>query len=327
MMRRRAALAAALALSFLLAPLAAEAQPPAKVPRIGYLSLAPGPSPRSVALLQGLRDLGYAEGKNITIEYRWGQGNLDRLRDLAAELVRVKVDVIVTGGSIATRAAKEATHNIPIVMAFEADPVGEGFVASLARPGGNITGLTNLSAELSGKRLELLKETVPGVSRVAVLSSRTHPGTAPASREIQEAARSLGVQLEFHEVRGPEDFEGAFRAAARGRANALAVLQNPVSLFHRTRLVGLAAKNRLPAIYFERVFVEAGGLMSYAASDRDLHRRAAVYVDKILKGTKPADLPVEQPTRFELIVNLKTAKALGLTFPPSIMVRADQVIQ
>jgi putative ABC transport system substrate-binding protein len=268
-------------LGLLAAPLAAEGQPAGKGYRVGYMSLAPGLSPRSEAFRQGLRDLGYVEGQNITIEYRWAQGKPTRLRDLAAELVRLKVDVIVTGGPTATRAAKEATNTIPIVMGFDADPVEAEFVTSLARPGGNITG----------------------------------------------TALALRVQLQFLEVQGLDDFEGAFRAARRERADALIMLPDYFMLFFQKRLVELAAKDRLPAIHWDRGLAEAGGLMAYGASDRDLHRRADAYVDKILKGAKPGDLPVEQPTKFELIINRKTAKALGLTIPQSLLLRADEIIE
>jgi putative ABC transport system substrate-binding protein len=316
-----------LVLGLLAAPLAVEAQPAGKVYRVGYMSLAPGLSPRSEAFRQGLRDLGYVEGQNITIEYRWAQGKPARLRDLAAELVRLKVDVIVTGGPTATRAAKEATNTIPIVMGFDADPVEAGFVTSLARPGGNITGTAILSPELSAKRLELLKEASPGIFRVAVFSNPAEPVTPLNLRATQVAALALRVQLQFLEVQGLDDFEGAFRAARRERADALIMLPDYFMLFFQKRLVELAAKDRLPAIHWDRGFAEAGGLMAYGASDRDLHRRAAAYVDKILKGAKPGDLPVEQPTKFELIINRKTAKALGLTIPQSLLLRADEIIE
>jgi len=305
---------------------AAEAQP-TKMPRIGYLSLAPGPSPRSEALQQGLRELGYEEGRNIAMEYRWAEGNFDRAREAGVELARLKVDVIVTGGPQTTRAAKEATTTIPIVMAVDYDPVGAGFVATLARPGGNITGLSAINPELSGKRLDLLKQTVPRLSRVAVLWNPAEPNAKTYLRETQVAAQAIGVQLQALEVRAPRDLEGALQAARRERSNAFTVLTDPVTLYHRELLADLAAKHRLPGIYSERLFVEAGGLMSYGASDRELHRRAAVFVDKILKGAKPGDLPVEQPTKYELLINLKAAKALGLTIPPSILQRADEVIQ
>ncbi len=318
----------ALALGILSAPLAADVQPPPKVPRIGIL----WPSPISViahnleAFRQGLRELGYVEGQNIAIEFRSAEGKWERLPDLAAELVRLKVDVIVAN-TPAALAAKQATRTIPIVMAVSGDPVGDGLVASLARPGGNVTGLSLMVPELGGKRLQLLKEVVPRASRVAVLWNPAVPFTGRVVREMEAAARVLGVQLQPLEIRAPEDIDRAFEAAIRGRASALNVVDDPLVFAHRARILALAAKSRLPAIYPWREFVDAGGLMSYAANLADSFRRAATYVDKILKGTKPADLPVEQPTRFELVINMKTARALGLTFPPSIMVRADQVIQ
>ena len=307
--------------------LGAESGQSATAPRIGYLSLGPGPSPRTEALQQGLRDFGYVEGTNLTIDYRWADGNLDRLQEAAADLVRSQVAVIVTGGPQATRAAKEATTAIPIVMAVDYDPVGAGFAASLARPGGNITGMSAVSPELNGKRLELLKATVPRLARVALLWNSAEPNAAAFLRETRVAAHILGVEVQSLEVRAPGDLEAAFQAARKGRANALTVLTDPVTLYHRAQLTELAAKYALPAIYSERLFAEAGGLMSYGASDRDLHRQVAVYVDKILKGAKPSDLPVEQPTKYELLLNLKTAKALGLTIPQSVLLRADEVIQ
>ena len=303
-----------LALSF-----AVEAQQSAKVPRVGYLTGATpdGQSARIEAFRQGLRELGYVEGKNIVIEYRHAEGKLDRLSELAAELVRVKVDVIVTTGPTSTRAAKEATNTIPIVMMNEGDPVASGFVASLARPGGNITGLSILFPEISGKRLELLKEIVPRLSRVAVLGTSTNPGNAQALRETELAAGAFGVQLQYLDVLGPKDIETAFRAASKGHADAVLVLLSPVFNSHRTQVVELAIKNRLPAIYSATEFVEDGGLMTYGVSIIDLFRRAATHVDKILKGAKPADLPVEQPTKFEFVINLKAAKQIGLTIPQS----------
>jgi ABC-type uncharacterized transport system substrate-binding protein len=306
-----------------------EAQQPVKVPRIGFLgaSSASVLAARIEAFRQGLRDLGYVEGKNIVIEWRSAEGKLDRLPALAAELVRLKVDVIVTTGPAPTRPAKEATSTIPIVMAFDNDPVGNGFVASLARPGGNITGLSTLAPEISGKQLELLKETVPRLSRVAVLGSSTTPGNAQALKETELAAGALGVKLQNLDVLGPKDIETAFRAAGKERADAVLVLSASVLNSHRTEIAKLAAKSRLPAIYPFPEYVEAGGLMAYGPSVTDLFRRAATYVDKILKGTKPADLPVEQPTKFEFIINLKSAKQIGLTIPPNVLVRADRVIK
>ena len=310
-------------------PLVAEAQQAAKVPRIGYLSpLSPSSdSIRIEAFRQGLRDLGYVEGQNIAIEYRYAEGKFDRLPDLAAELVRLKVDVIVASSTPGTLAAKNATSTIPIVMTASADPVPTGLISSLARPGGNITGLSLLSGELCGKRLDLLKEVVPKLSRVAVLLDPANPASLLQLRETEAAAKVLGVQLQPLEVRGPNpDFEKAFQATTRGRAGALITPDDAVILFYRTRIVDFAAKNRLPAMYGFRELVDAGGLMSYTANRSHLFQRAATYVDKILKGAKPGDLPVEQPTKFELVINLKTAKALGLTIPPSVLRLADEVI-
>ncbi len=307
----------------------AEAQQPKKVPRIGFLS-ATSPaalSARVEAFRQGLRELGYVEGKNIVIEYRYAEGKLDRLSELAAELVRLKVDVIVTGGPQATRPAKEATATIPIVMGFDNDPVGSGFVASLARPGGNITGLSTLAPEISGKQLELLKEIVPRLSHVAVLGTSTLPGYAQILKEMELAAVALGVQLQYLNVPGAKDFETAFQEARKRRADAVLVLPSPVLESHRAQVADLAAKSRVPAIYWSPEFVEAGGLMTYGVSLTDLFRRAATYVDKILKGRKPADLPVEQPMRFEFVINLNAAKQIGLTIPHELLARADKVIK
>ena len=318
-----------LVLGILAAPLAAHAQQPAKVYRIGILP--PGPiSPRMTlweAFRQGLRELGYVEGHNIALVIRSPERGPEQLPDLAADLVRLKVDVIVTAATPAIQAAQRATRTIPIVMAVSADPVETGLVSSLARPGGNTTGLSLLSPELSGKRLELLKAVVPRVSRIAVLFNPTNPASAIQMREAEVAARALGAQLQRLDVRGPDDFAKAFQAATRGQAGALLVLDDPLPFSYRTQIVALASKSRLPAMYGLTGFAEAGGLMSYGANNVDMFRRAAVYVDKILKGAKPADLPVEQPTRFELVVNLKTAKTLGLAIPQSVLIRADQVIQ
>jgi putative ABC transport system substrate-binding protein len=313
-----------LALSF-----PAQAQQPTKIPRIGYLTTVSlsAISARIEAFRQGLRELGYVEGKNIVIEYRSAEGKPDRVPALAAELVRLKVDIIVTTGSAPTRAAKEATSTIPIVMTNDADPVATGFVASLARPGGNITGLSTLSPELSGKRLEILREVVPKLSRVAVFGTSTQPDHALSLREIGLASGSLNVQLQYLDVLGPKDTETAFRAATKGRAQAVLMLPGPVLISQRTQVVDLAVKNRLPAIYWRSDFVEAGGLMFYGVNILDLDRRAATYVDKILKGRTPADLPVEQPIKFEFIINLKAAKQIGLTIPPNVLVRADKVIR
>jgi putative ABC transport system substrate-binding protein len=306
-----------------------QAQQPTKIPRIGFLigNFPSTISARLEAFRQGLRELGYVEGKNIVIEYRYADGKLDRLPALAAELVRLKVELIVTAGPASTRPAKEATATIPIVMAFDFDPVGNGFIASLARPGGNITGLSTLSPEISGKQLELLKEIVPRLSRVAVLGEFNNPGNAQTLQEMELAAGALAVQLQSVDVRGPKDIETAFQAASKGRAGAVLVLGGPVATSQRAQIAELAAKSRLPAIYPQSDYMDAGGLMFYGVSITDLFRRAATYVDKILKGAKPADLPVEQPKTFEFIVNLKAAKQIGLTIPPNVLVRADRVIR
>jgi len=306
------------------------AQQPTKIPRIGYLA---GTSPsanstRHEALRQGLRDLGYVEGKNIVIEWRYAEGKRDRVPALAAELVRLKVDIIVSDSASTTRAAKEATSTIPIVMTNDGDPVGQGFVASLARPGGNITGLSTLSPELSGKRLELLKETVPKLSRVAVFGTSTSASNALELREVELAAGALGLKLQYLDVLAPKDIETAFRAAAKERSGAVLMnVSGGIMSFQRKEIPELAVKSRLPVIYHRPNYVEAGGLMSYGPIYLDLDRRAATYVDKILKGTKPADLPVEQPIKFEFIINLKAAKQIGLTIPPNVLVRADKVIR
>ena len=316
----------------LAAPLAAEAQQAAKVARIGYLSPKVADSLHlRDAFLQGLRDLGYVEGRNVAIEYRDAEGKLERLPALAAELVALKVDVILAeGGTLGPRVAMKATTTIPIVFAGAGDPVGSGLVASLARPGGNVTGLAGVSPELVGKRLELLKQAVPGVDRVAVLRQPTALGERVAKDMLKAAdvaARALGVQPQFVEARGPDEFARAFSDMTSARAGALTLLPANMFLREHRRLVDLAAKNRLPAVYTSREFVDAGGLMSYGANQPDLFRRAATYVDKILKGAKPGDLPVDQPTKFELVINLKTAKALGLTIPQSVLAQADEVIQ
>jgi putative ABC transport system substrate-binding protein len=309
----------------------ATAQQAKKVPRIGYLSSGSGAarhSLRAEAFRQGLRELGYVEGKNIAFEYRNAERKLDRIPDLAAELVRMKVDVILTGGNSAIRAAKKATSTIPIVVAHTADPVADGFVVSLARPGGNITGFTSSPGyELSGKRLELLKETLPMATRVAVLRDPANLGTAQSLKETEAVAQPLKLHVESLEVRNSRDFEAAFQAATTTRANALMVLAGGLFNTHRPRIVKLAAESRLPTMYSEPEYVVAGGLMSYATNIEDLYRRAATYVDKILKGANPAELPVEQPMKFEFIVNLKAAKQIGLTIPPNVLVRADRVIK
>jgi len=329
-MKKAAVLSILVAVVLLTVAIIARAQQPKKVFRIGYLGFGSirGRNPQRIeAFRQGLRQLGYLEGKDIAIEYRYGEGKLDRLSELAAELVRLKVDVIVTAGPAPTRAAKAASSTIPIVMLQDADPVGNGFVASLARPGGNITGLSTLRPEISGKQLELLKETVPKVSQVAVFGTSTIPGHALQLREIGLAAGAFNIQLQYLDVLGSKDFETAFRAAIKGHADAIIFLGSSLLGPQRTRIFEFVVKNHLPAIYPGENFVEAGGLMSYGVNLPDLNRRAAVYVDKILKGAKPAELPVEQPTEFELVINLKTAKQIGLTIPPNILARADRVIR
>jgi putative ABC transport system substrate-binding protein len=303
-------------------------QPPKKISRVGFLiaSSASSQVPRLEAFKRGMRELGYVEGQNIIIEIRSGEGKAELLPKAATELVNLKVDVIVSGGTTSTRALKQATSTIPIVMTLEGDPVGDGLAASLARPGGNITGLSTMGPELSGKRLELLKEMIPKISRVAVFYSAS-PQNAPLSSEVDVAAKSLGLRLQKLELRGPTDIDTAFRAATRERAGAALARAAAVLLSQRTRVAELAIKSRLPMIFGREEFVEAGGLAIYAASTADLSRRAATYVDKILKGTKPADIPVEQPMKFELVFNLKTAKQIGITIPPNVLVRADRVIR
>ena len=304
----------------------ADAQQPKKVPRIGFL--IPGSpaafSARIEAFRQGLRNLGDVEGKDIDIEYRYAEGRLERLPKLVAELIRLKLELIVAAGTEATQTAKNATKEIPIVMTNSGDAVRLGFVASLARPGGNITGLISTPSELVGKRLELLKEVVPKVSRVAILLNTEVPQADPGFSEAQAAAQSLGLKLQFLEVRTPDDIQDGFRAASRGHADALLVSSSAFTNFHQKRIAELAVKSRLPAMYID---VVAGFLMSYEANRLDLFRRAATYVHKILKGANPADLPVEQPTKFEFVINLKTAKQLGLTIPPNVLARADRVIR
>ena len=311
----------------LAAPLAAEAQQRPKTARIGFLSLSSGPTP-TMDISPGLRELGWIEGQNIAVEYRWAAGREDQLPTLAAELVRLKVDVIVTSSGLAAQAAKRATATIPIVATFVADPVGAGLVASLARPGGNITGLTTLAAGLSAKRLELLKAVVSGSTRITVLWQRGALGGERAERdmveETQVAGRTLGLQLRFVEARRPDDFEQAMTEA---RGGGLLVLPGPKLFEARRSIVAHVAKSRVPVVYPWREAASVGGLMSYSTNFPDMYRRAATYVDKILKGAKPADLPFEQPTKFELVINLQTAKALGLSIPPSLLARADQVIE
>jgi putative ABC transport system substrate-binding protein len=309
----------------LVVPPAANTQPAAKIYRIGVLGNE-NSSPWE-GFRQRLRDLGYIDGRNVTMEWRWSEGKTDRLPALAQELVALRPDVIVASGTQAVRAAKQATSTIPIVMAVSSHPEKIGLVESLARPGGNVTGLTNVALELQGKRLELLKEIAPAVSRVALLWNPASPVEPFGFRELLAAAPAVGVQIQSVEVRGPDDFPAAFAAVAAQRAQALQVHGNPVNFKGRQAIADFALRNRLPSIYEERIFVEVGGLMSYAPSFTDLFGRAATYVDRIVKGAKPADLPVEQPTKFELVINQKTARALGLTVPPSVLLRADQVIE
>jgi putative tryptophan/tyrosine transport system substrate-binding protein len=303
------------------------AQQPKKIPRIGYLSASSTAEAlsRTDAFRQGLRELGYVEGENIVVEFLYADGKFDRLPALAADLVRLKVDVIVTAGPSVTGPVKDATATIPIVMTNDSDPVAAGFVASLARPGGNITGLSSLAQDLSGKRLELLKETVPKLARIAVLGSSAIPGNAQALKETELAARAYGLQTQYVNVQDRRDIETAFRAVRKERADALLVLNGPPHILRQ--IPDFAAKGRFPAIYHNLAIIDDGGLMSYGASISDLDRRAATYVDKILKGIKPADLPVEQPKKFEFIVNLRAAKQIGLTIPPNVLARADRVIR
>jgi len=332
MKRRTIWLIAVLTFGFLVAPLAAEAQPPTKVYRLGWLrpdSPAPSePYPPQEAFRRRLREFGYVEGQNLVIESRYAEGREERLPELAAELVRLKVDVIVGPGTAAIVAAQHATRTIPIVMTGANDPDGQGLVASLAHPGGNTTGLSNLGVKLPGKRLELLKEAVPQITRIAVLGNPADPAYAPALHTATVAAQALGLHLHGVDLRSAEELDTAFAAMTRAGVDALLVLGEPQLTDRlRGRIVDLAAQSRLPAMYDWRMYVDAGGLMSYGASLIDKYQRAAVYVDKILKGAKPADLPVEQPSKFELILNLKTAKVLGITMPPSLLLQADEVIQ
>jgi putative tryptophan/tyrosine transport system substrate-binding protein len=313
----------------LAAPLGVEAQQAARIPRIGVLHPgAPATSSHfAAAFTEGLRELGYLEGQNIVVERRFGEAKAERLSDIAAELVRLKVDVIVTSTDPGIAAVKRQTQLIPIVMANSTDPVGTGFVASLARPGGNVTGLSSVSPELSAKRLELLKEAVPRLSRVAIVWNPDVRGAVLEYKETESAARSLHLQLQSVEVNRPDGFDRAFSAVTTGRAEALTVASSSLAFRNRGRIASLAQKNRLPSIYGLREFADAGGLMAYGPNYAELWRRAAAYVSKILKGAKPGELPVEQPTTFELVINLKTAKALGLTIPPSLLRRADQIIE
>lgn len=326
---RKKIIVLALSAVFLALNFPSEAQQPTKIPVIARLAIASRSSEldRTETFRQGLRELGYVEGKNILIEWRFADGKLDRLPALAAELVRLKVDIIVTTGSTPTRAARAATSTIPIVMSNDNDPVGDGFVASLAQPGGNITGLSNFAPELSGKRLEILKEVVPSLARVAILGTSTNPAHAQVMKEVEPAAKAFGVKLQFLDVLDSTDIETTFRAVTKARAGGVLVLSSAVLVSQRVRVAELAVQNRLPTIYSNSQFAEAGGLMFYGVNVRDLDRRVATYVDKILKGRTPADLPVEQPMKFEFIINLKTAKQIGLTIPPNVLVRADRVIK
>ena len=306
-----------------------DAQQPTKIPRIGYLStVSPAANATRIeALRQGLRELGYVEGKNIVIEWRYAEGKVDGLPSLAAQLVNLNVDLIITAASPPTRAAKELTRTIPIVMAFDDDPVGSGFVASLARPGGNITGLSSLALQIGGKQLELLKEIIPRLSRVAILGTSTVPQYANLVKEIDLAAKAVEVNVQELDVLNASDIENAFGAASKELADAVLVMGSPILNSHRAQIVVLAAKSRLPATYSRPEYVQDGGLLYYGTSFPALFHRAATYVDKILKGAKPAELPVEQPTKFELVINLKTAKQIGLTIPPNVLARADRVIK
>jgi putative ABC transport system substrate-binding protein len=326
----KVAVVVSLALGLLVAPLAADAQP-GKVHRIGFLSPQSTSDPRIQRFLdafqQGLRELGWVEGQNIVIEYRWAEGRAERLADLASELVSLKVDVIVAATTPAISRAKQATGTIPIVMAVAVDPVATGFVASIARPGGNITGLSMMATDLVWKQMQLLKELIPKISRVALLWNPANASNAPQLRQAQDAARALGARLQPLEARGPSEIDSGFAAMTRERAGAVIVLADATFADHRTRIADLAAKSHLPAVYGLTDHAKAGGLMAYGANVADMYRRAATYVDKILKGAKPAELPVEQPTRFELVINLRTAKALGLTIPQSILYRTDELIR
>src|SRR5215831_12248317 len=327
-MKRAAASSILVVVMLLAVAVIAEAQQPTKIPRIGYLTAATeGQSVRIEAFWQGLRELGYVEGKNIVIEYRYAEGVADRFPNLAAELVKLKADIIVVSGTPATQAAKNATKTIPILMSSVADPVGTGLIASLAHPGGNVTGLSNLYEDLGGKQLELLKEAFPKISRMAVLWDPVNVGNVLLLKNLKVAAGTLRITLQPLEVHVPDDLESAFAAITREGASALSVLMNSVTGTYRSRIVDFAAKSRLPAIYGESRWVDAGGLMSYGPDYIDIWRRTATYVDKILKGAKPAELPVQQPTKFEFVINLKAAKQIGLTIPPNVLARADRVIK
>jgi putative tryptophan/tyrosine transport system substrate-binding protein len=330
-MRKAGVLSILLVVVLLAVAVTVGAQQPTKVPLIGYLSTTgdPGdPGNQVEAFRQGLRNFGHIEGKNVLVEYRYVEGNVDRIPSLVAELVQLKVDVFVTAVFLAIRLAKQATKTIPIVMVTAQDPVAAGFVDSLARPGGNITGITRLTRELSGKRLELLKEIAPRMSRIGALWDANASGPDVGFKEYEAAARTLKITLQSLEVRGPTpDFEGAFQAATKERANAVITIRNTLLNRYAKRIADLAVKNRLPSMHEGSDYVEAGGLVSYAAGEAESFRRAAYYVDRILKGTNPAELPVEQPTKFELVINLRTAKQIGVTIPQSVLYRADKVIR
>jgi len=327
-MRRRTFIASTV--SVLAAPLAVGAQPAARVYRIGYLGISPpNPTTASVedAFLQGLRDHGYVEGKNLVIERRYAEGKVERLPDLAAELLRLNVELIVAPTTPAARAAKQVTTTTPIVTVMAGDPVAVGLVSSLARPGGNVTGLTGQASDWSGKQLQFLKEVVPDAARVGVLWNPTNPMFLPIFREFERAASALQIQIRSFEVRNTGDLDQTFSTVTRDRPDALVVFDDPVTFVNRRRIIDFAARTRLPANYASKWYVDDGGLMAYSPNLADLFRRSGTYIDKILKGAKPADLPVEQPTKFALVINLKTAKALGITIPPAVLARADEVIQ
>ena len=328
---RRTALARLITAVFLLvvAPGAVEPQEPTRVWHIGFLGAGSYSSgdPRVEALRQGLRELGYAEGRNLAFEFRWARGNADRLSTLAAELAKLKVDAIVTQGTQATNAARRAVTTVPIVFAVAGDPVGTGLVTSLARPGGNVTGLTDIAPEIAGKRLELLREAVPGITRIAVLWNPANPSAAPQMKDTGTVARSLGLRVLSLELRDVSQLEGAFATAAQDQARAVIVLSDGALYGRRVQIAELAAKHRLPCVAWTPEFADSGCLLAYGANVVEMHRRAATFVDKVLKGASPGGLPVEQPTKFELVVNLKTAKALGLTIPPTVLARADRIIE
>ncbi len=319
-------LAAFFALAILFTAALTEAQAQKKIPKVGYLRFVQV-AELDDAFRRGLRELGYVEGQNIEVEYRYAKGSMDRLTELAAELVRMKLDVIVAGSTQAIEAARRATKDIPIVFPVTFDPVESGFVASLARPGGNLTGLTTINPDIAAKRIELLKETIPKISRLAVLRNPSNSGSAFALKETEAGAKRFGIRLQVVEAQSADDLDGAFQQAKKDRAAALIVIVDTLFVSRPKQLADLGLKNRMPLVFDSRQFVEAGGLISYGADLADMFRRAATYVDKILKGAKPADLPVEQPTKFELVINLKTAKQIGLTVPPNVLARADQVIK